>query len=60
MYIKNELEEPSIARKYAELIKKEIESLEYYPQKYAIIDNDNVKDLEIRKMPVKNYIVFTE
>lgn len=28
------------------------------PQKYAIIDDDIAKKLEIRKLLIKNYIVF--
>ena len=58
LYIKNELNEPSIANKYAKVIKEEIHTLEYYPQKFAIIDNDNIKDLNIRKLVIKNYIAF--
>lgn len=57
-YLKNELLEPSIANKYAELINNEIQALEYMPQKYAIIDDDIVKELEYRKLIIKNYIAF--
>lgn len=57
-YLKNELLEPSIANKYAELINSEIQTLEYLPQKYAIIDDDIVKKLEFRKLIIKNYIAF--
>ena len=58
LYIKNELNEPSIARKYANMIRNEIKTLEYSPQKFAIIDDDAIKDLNIRKLIIKNYIVF--
>ena len=58
MYIKNELKELEIAKKYVALIKQEIKSLEYSPQKYALIDEDNLKDLKIRKLIIKNYIAF--
>lgn len=57
-YLKNELLEPSIANKYAELINNEIQTLEYMPQKYAIIDVDIAKKLEYRKLIIKNYIAF--
>lgn len=57
-YIKNELLEPSIANKYAELINNEIQTLEHLPQKYAIIDYDAIKELEFRKLIIKNYIAF--
>lgn len=57
-YLKNELLEPSIANKYAEMINNEIQTLEYMPQKYAIIDVDIAKKLEYRKLIIKNYIAF--
>lgn len=44
-YIKYKLLEPNIAEKYAELIKNELNSLEYHPQKFAIIDYDNYKEI---------------
>ena len=58
LYIKNNLNEPSIANKYAKTIKEEIKTLEYSPKKFAIIDDDLIKDLEIRKLNIKNYLAF--
>lgn len=58
LYIKNNLNEPSIASKYAKTIKEEIKTLEYSPKKFAIIDEDSIKDLNIRKLNIKNYIAF--
>lgn len=58
LYIKNHLNEPAIANKYANIIREEIQTLEYFPQKFAMIDDKFVKDLKIRKLSVKNYIVF--
>ena len=49
LYIKNNLNEPSIANKYAKMIKEEIKTLEYSPKKFTIIDGDTIKDLKIRK-----------
>ena len=57
-YIKNNLKEPSIASKYAKIIKDEIKKLGYLPQKNAIIDDDIIIDLKIRKLIIKKYIVF--
>lgn len=57
-YIKDELQEPSIANKYAKLVKEEVQNLKYFPQKYAIIDDETIKDLNIRKLVIKNYIAF--
>ena len=45
IYIKDKLKESIIAERYAHVMKKEIESLEYNPQRYAIIDNKKIKDL---------------
>lgn len=58
LYIKNSLNEPSIANKYAKTIKEEIKTLEYFPKKFAIIDDDSIKDLEIRKINIKNYLLL--
>lgn len=58
LYIKNNLNEPAIANKYAKIIREEIQTLEYSPQKFAVIDDDNIKDLNIRKLIIKNYIAF--
>ena len=57
-YLKNELLEPSIANRYAELINSEIQSLEHMPHKYAIIEDEIAKNLEIRKQLIKNYNAF--
>lgn len=57
-YIKYELLEPTIAEKYAELIRNELNSLEYQPQKFAIIDYDIIKKYNFRKLIIKNYIAF--
>lgn len=58
IYIKDKLKEPIIAERYAHLMKNEIESLKYNPQRYAIIDNEKIKDLKVRKLIIKNYIAF--
>ncbi|MCL2512821.1 MAG: type II toxin-antitoxin system RelE/ParE family toxin [Oscillospiraceae bacterium] len=57
-YIKNNLLEPAIAEKYSKLIKERIKSLEYSPEKFALIDTEIVKHTGFRKLVIKNYIVF--
>lgn len=57
-YIKHKLLEPNIAERYAELIKNEINTLKYNPQKFAIIDYDMIKEYKYRKLIIKNYIAF--
>lgn len=47
-----------IAKNYATIIKEEINKLEYYPEKFAIIDDDLIKDLGVRKLNIKHYIAF--
>lgn len=44
--------------KYAKIIQEEIRTLEYAPQKFALIDDASIKDLNIRKLIIKNYIAF--
>lgn len=50
--------EPNIAERYAELIKNEINTLKYNPQKFAIIDCEMIKKYGFRKLIIKNYIAF--
>ena len=57
-YIKNNLQEPEIAQKLISKIRKEINSLKDNPEIYAIIDDDVIRRIEIRKIIVDNYIVF--
>ena len=57
-YIKYNLQEPEIAKKLISKIRKEINSLKNNPGACAIIDDDIIKKLEIRKLIVDNYIVF--
>ena len=57
-YIKYELLEPAIAEKYANLIKNELTSLEYQPNKFPIINYEVIKKYQFRKLVIKNYIAF--
>ena len=57
-YIKYNLQEPNIANKLINKIKKEIAKLIVDAKIYNIIDDDFIKKLEIRKIIVDNYIVF--
>lgn len=55
MYIKDNLKEPKIARRYAKMIKQEIQTLELFPKKYALVD-----EFKTRKLIIENYSVFYE
>ena len=57
-YIKYNLQEPEIANKLISKIRKSIRTLKDNPEIYAIIDDDIIRKLEIRKLIVDNYIIF--
>lgn len=57
-YIKNNLQEPDTAQNIISKIRKEINNLKNNPDIYAIIDDDMIKKIQVRKLVVKNYIVF--
>ena len=57
-YIKYNLQEPEIAQKLISKIRKKISALIKNPEINAIIDEEIIKKLEIRKLIVDNYIVF--
>lgn len=57
-YIKYNLQEPETAQRLISKIRTEINNLKNNPEIYAIIDDELIKKLEIRKLIVDNYIVF--
>ena len=57
-YIKNKLLEPGIAENYANLMEKQIKTLEYSPERYAVIDRESIRHYNLRKLVIKNYIAF--
>ena len=57
-YIKYNLQEPNTAQKLISKIKMEIDQLKNNPTIYAIIEDELIRKLEIRKLIVNNYIVF--
>lgn len=57
-YIKYNLQEPEIAQKLIYKIKDKINTLKNNAEMHAIIDEDIIKKLEIRKLIVDNYIIF--
>ena len=58
IYIKYNLQEPVIAKKFIDKIRNEIYKLRDNPTIYAIIKDEIIKKREIRKIKVNNYIVF--
>ena len=58
-YIQTELCEPQIAKKLYRLLKEEINSLSYLPERNPLMDEtDEIRALELRKLLVKNYSVL--
>ena len=57
-YIKYNLQEPNTTQKLISKIKMEIDKLKNDPTIYAIIEDELIRKLEIRKLIVNNYIVF--
>lgn len=57
-YIKYNLQEEMTSQKLISKIRTKIDKLKNNPEIYAIIDDDVIKKLEIRKLVVDNYIVF--
>lgn len=57
-YIKYNLQEPNTAQKLISKIKMEIDKSKNDPTIYAIIEDELIRKLEIRKLIVNNYIVF--
>ncbi len=57
-YIKYELLEPNIAQRYSILIKDKIKTLEFQPDRFAVLEHENLKKYEFRKIAIKNYIAF--
>ena len=57
-YIKYNLQEPETESKLISKIRMSIKSLKDNHEIFAIIDDDIIRKLEIRKLIVDNYIVF--
>ena len=57
-HIAFELQVPDIAKKQVDRIRKEIRSLDLMPMRYALVDWEPWKSLEMHKVPVDNYVVY--
>ena len=57
-YIKYNLQEITIAKKFIVKIREEINKLKNNPTIYAVIKDEIIKKRKIRKIKVNNYIVF--
>lgn len=57
-YIKVRLKEPKIAKQHSEVFKKEILKLKDMADIYSTIDNEISGKTNIRKVNVKNFMIF--
>lgn len=57
-YIAYELQVPDTELNQVNRIRKEIRSLDFMPMRYAIVDWEPWKSMEMHKVPVDNYIYY--
>ena len=58
LYVAYQLLEPVVAQRLYESIVSAVHTLEIFPCRNALYDNEPWKSLGLRKLHVKNYIVF--
>lgn len=59
-YLRFELNVPSVAKDFYNSIIKKVYSLKHYPERYSKIFGFKSKDKNLRKLPIKNYIIIYE
>ena len=57
-YISHTLQEPEIAKHWVAFLYKEISGLNFMPSRYPLTDEEPWRTNGIRKMPVKNFLVY--
>ncbi len=57
-YISKTLLEPGTARKWADTLQREIGKLDAMPSRYPLTQEEPWRTNGIRKMPVKNFLVY--
>lgn len=58
LYIAQTLKEPDTAKHWADFLYKEIAGLCYMPSKWPLTEDEPWRTKGIRKMPVKNFLVY--
>ena len=58
LYIARTLQEPQTAKRWADLLYKEIAGLNSMPSRYPLTDEEPWRTKGIHKMPVKNFLVY--
>lgn len=59
-YIKTEFKEPRIAKKFYNNVIDKISTLTYMPERYMKVKIYNNKKNNIRKLPIKDYLIIYE
>ncbi len=57
-YISDELSEPELAAKLSQRILKAVTSLDEFPMRHRLCDNEEWRNKGLRVFPVENYLVF--
>ncbi|MDD6488910.1 MAG: type II toxin-antitoxin system RelE/ParE family toxin [Clostridia bacterium] len=57
-YISHNLLEPETAKRWSVLLKKEINSLNFMPQRFPLTEEEPWHSYGIRKMTIKNFLVY--
>lgn len=58
LYIAHTLQTPQTARRWADLLCKEISGLNFMPSRFPLVDEEPWRSYGIRKMPVKGFLVY--
>ena len=58
LYMRNVLKVPNTARNYLKLLRQEINKLAILPNRHEIIEKEKIEQSNVRKLIVKNYIIF--
>ena len=59
-YLRFNLNNPSVAQKFYNIIIKKAYSLQQYPERHSKILGFKLENKNLRKLPIKNYIIIYE
>ena len=58
VYVSDVLNAKLAARKQVNAIRGAVRSLEFLPERFAVLDGETWGESKMHKLPVKNYVVF--
>lgn len=59
-YIKVKFKQPLVAKEFYNNIVKKISSLDYMPERYMKVNFSNNRNINIHKLPIKDYLIIYE